>query len=275
MMILKIGGGAAMNLAGVAADVAALSEPIVIVHGANALRDDLAVALGRETRVVTSASGYTSVHSDDAAIDLLMMAYAGLRNKRLVELLQQHDVNAIGLSGLDGRLVRGRRNRGIRVNEGGKLMVLHDLSGKPEAVNVELLTMLLDQGYVPVVTVPICDESGTAINSENDDVVAVMQRALRASRVIELIEAPGLLRDPGDPSSLIARLAPHEIGEWEARASGRMKRKLHALRALLGSSSPRVVIADGRGAHPLADALAGGGTLIAAEGAQEDAKWTA
>ncbi len=262
-LMVKIGGGAAINLAGIAEDLGRLPGPVVVVHGANAARDDLAVRLGHVTRILTSVSGYQSVYSDDAAIDLLLMAYAGLVNKRLVELLQRHGRNAIGLTGLDGRLVVGRRNAGIRVREDGKTLLIRDRSGKPVSVNEPLLGLLLDAGYLPVVTVPLADEEGFAINAENDEVVAALQRGLGAERVVQLIEAPGLLRDPADPTSVRDRVGAAELVALEESATGRFKRKIRALRLMLEVGSVTVTMADGRGPHPVADALAGRGTTIA------------
>lgn len=262
MLLLKIGGGETINLEGIAADLGETKGPFVVVHGANALRDALGRRLGIEKRVLTSVSGYTSVYSDREALDLLLMAYAGLRNKRIVELLQRRGVNAIGLTGLDGGLVRGRRNRGIRVRVGGKTLIRRDFSGKPAGVNGELLRLLLENGLTPVLTVPIRDERGFAINSENDDIVAALNEELRADQVIQLIEAPGLLRDRSDPGSLIGHLSPGGVARWETRVSGRMKRKMLALKRLLARGGTRVVIADGRVEHPVHDALAGRGTVI-------------
>lgn len=262
MVLVKIGGGAAINLDGVAADIAAMPGPVVVVHGANAARDHLASALGRAKRVVTSVSGYASVYSDEDAIDLLLMAYAGLQNKRIVERLQRHGRNALGLTGLDGRAVSGVRNKGIRVREGEKTLLLRDFSGKPSAVNESLLHLLLDHGYTPVLTVPLVDEQGFAINSENDDVVAVLQGVLKASVVVELIEAPGLLEDPDDSASVIPALDASDLLLLEERAVGRFKRKLLALRRLFETTSPTVIVADGRVEHPVAAAMAGEGTVI-------------
>jgi acetylglutamate/LysW-gamma-L-alpha-aminoadipate kinase len=261
-LIVKIGGGASINLPGIAADLAELQAPVVVVHGANAIRDDLAKRLGVVTRVLTSVSGYQSVHSDDQALDLLMMAYAGLANKRLVELLRRHGRNAIGLSGLDGGLVRGNRNAGIRVRENGRTLLIRDRSGKPATVNLALLEYLLDHGYLPVLTVPLVDQEGWAINAENDDVVAVLQQALGAGRVIQLIEAPGLLSDPADPGTVRARVADHELERLEAEATGRFKRKVRALRAIREAANAVIVLSDGRVAHPITEALAGRGTII-------------
>src|SRR5512135_194001 len=103
MIIVKIGGGEGINLQGIVQDLGQLKEKFIVVHGANALRDKLAEDLRQPKKVVTSVSGYASVYSDEAMIDLMMMAYAGARNKRIVELCHQHGINAVGLSGLDGK----------------------------------------------------------------------------------------------------------------------------------------------------------------------------
>lgn len=262
MLLIKIGGGASVNLEGVTSDLAEIETPFVVIHGANALRDELGERLGIRKQVLTSVSGYDSVYSDAAALDLILMAYAGLRNKRIVELFQQRGVNAIGLTGLDGALVRGRRNRGIRVREGGKTLIRRDLSGKPAGVNVELFRLLLDRGLAPVLTIPILDERGFAINSENDDILVALNEELHAEAVIQLIEAPGFLEAPDDPASLVPRMSRAEVARREAAVSGRMKRKMLALGRLVRAGSTRVVIADGRVEHPVRDALAGKGTVI-------------
>jgi len=262
MVIVKVGGGRTIHVDGVAEDLAELGEQALVVHGANAWRDELAHRLGSVRQVLTSASGYESVLSDEATIDLQLMAYAGLRNKRIVEAFSRRGVRAVGLTGLDGGVVRGRRNPGIRSREGSKILLRRDLSGKPTEVNEPLLRMLLQAGYTPVLTVPIADENGCAINSENDDVVALLQGVFRAETVIQLIEAPGLLADAADPDSVVPRLTPAEVAHWEESADGRFKRKLHGISKLLRSAPVRLVIADGRREHPLRSALEGKGTVI-------------
>ena len=262
MYIVKVGGGEAVNLVGVADDLASIDAPCIVVLGANAARDDLAERLGSSTRTLTSISGYTSVFSDETALDIIMMAYSGLRSKRFVELCQRRGVNAIGLSGIDGRTVEGRRNRGIRVREDGKTLVKRDFSGKPRTVNASLLRTLLDDGYTPVLTIPIVDEKGFAINSENDDIVNVLQAALGARRIVQLIEAPGFLDDASDPESVVAAISRTDLERREAQVEGRMKRKMLALRRLFEAGAAEVVIGDGRVEHPVRAALDGAGTVI-------------
>ena len=262
MIIVKIGGGSGINLQGIIEDLGRLKEKFIIVHGANALRDRLAQVLGQPKKVVTSVSGYSSVYSDESLIDLMMMAYAGARNKRIVELCHQNGINAVGLSGLDGKAVQGVRNKGIRVYEGGKLKILRDYSGKPEGINKALLDLLLDNGYVPILTVPIIDEQNNAINTENDDVVRVLQKAMCADTVINLIEAPGFLENKDDEGSLIKRISQAQLEAREQQVEGRMKRKMLAVRKLFEHGASRVIIADGRREHPVAEALSGEGTVI-------------
>jgi len=262
MIILKIGGGAAINIDGIMSDLANLQERAVIVHGANALRDKLLQELGVEKKILTSLSGYSSVFTDQTALDVLIMAYAGLRNKRIVELCQQNGLNAIGLSGIDGKVIQGKRNTGIKIEEHGKRRIVRDFSGKPQKVNVELLTWLLENHYLPVLCVPILDENNFAINSENDDIVTLLQYHLHAQKIVQFIEAPGFLKNPDDPDSLIKNMTKEDLEQFEDTATLRMKRKVLALRKLFLSGAVSVLIADGRGEHPLVDALNGKGTTI-------------
>ncbi len=263
MYIIKVGGGADINLDGISVDLAEIREACLIVLGANAVRDDLAEKLGSPRQTLTSVSGYTSVFSDERALDIIMMSYAGLRNKRFVELCQRRGVNAVGLSGIDGRLVEGTRNRGIRVREGGKNLMKRDLSGKPKKVNGPLLRLLLENAYTPVLSMPIVDEQGCAINSENDDVINVLQAELGAEKIIQLIEAPGFLENSDDPDSLLKTMDKTEVARRETQVEGRIKRKMLALKRLLDGPNTRIIISDGRLAHPLREALSGAGTVIA------------
>ncbi|MDF1611054.1 MAG: [LysW]-aminoadipate kinase [Stygiobacter sp.] len=262
MYIIKIGGGKEINIKGIISDLSTLNEKFIIVHGANALRDELAQRMNYQKKIVTSISGYDSVFSTEETIDLMMMAYAGLRNKRIVELCQQNNINAVGLSGLDGKVIQGKRNTGIKVRENGKTLLLRDFSGKPKSINTSLLNLLLENGYTPVLSVPIIDENNFAINSENDDIVALLQNEMKAEKNISLIEAPGFLLDKNDQNSLIKKISKDELTLMEEKVEGRMKRKILALRKLFENGDTTVIISDGRTEHPIIDALNGNGTII-------------
>ncbi|MBN2245100.1 MAG: [LysW]-aminoadipate kinase [Candidatus Aminicenantes bacterium] len=262
MIIVKIGGGGQINLKGIIKDLAVIPEPFIIIHGANAVRDRLASEIKYMPKVITSVSGFTSVFSDEKLIELQMMAYAGVQNKRIVELCHQYNINAVGLSGLDGHLIRGKRNQGIRVNENGKTRIIRDLSGKPCELNASLLDLLLGADYVPVISVPIFDEDNAAINSENDEIVALLHRHYRANKIFHLIEAPGLLDDPNDAKSLIPELNVSQLAEVENEAGGRFKRKIKGIRKVLSYGKTTVYIGDGRSPSPIKKILEGQGTQI-------------
>jgi acetylglutamate/LysW-gamma-L-alpha-aminoadipate kinase len=262
MFLIKIGGGEGMNLNGIISDLSELEEKFIVVHGANALRDNLADKLGYKKKIVTSLSGYDSVLSSEETIDLAMMAYAGLKNKRIVELCQQKGINAVGLSGIDGKVIQGKRNSGIKVREGGKTLLLRDFSGKPKALNKQLLNLLLDNGYTPVLSVPLIDENNFAINSENDDIIALLQSEFKADKIISLIEAPGFLLDKNDPASVVTKISKAELEAMEQKVDGRMKRKILAIRKLFADSDTTVILSDGRTENPIKDALKGKGTTI-------------
>ncbi len=262
-VIIKIGGGAGINSESIIRGLAAAKkERFIIVLGANAVRDHLANRLGAPVQTIQSASGFESVFSDKSALEMIMMTYAGIARNRFVESCQRQGLNAIGLSGLDGGLILGRRNSAIRVRQNGKLIVKRDLSGKPTEVNSSFLNQLLDRGFVPVLTIPILDQNGYAINADNDNIVAVLHRELGSKRIYQFIEAPGLLENVNNPKSLIRTLDSTALESLLATVEGRMKRKLLALSKLFKLGSAEVVIADGRTETAYLDAMEGKGTVI-------------
>ena len=262
MIIVKIGGGQNINVEGIIKDLSELDEQFIIVHGANFVRDKLAKDLGTPRKTVTSLKGYTSVFSDKTAIDVMMMSYSGLKNKRIVAVCQQNGINAVGLCGIDGALIKGKRNRGIKVKQGDKIKIIRDYSGKPYAIDTKLIILLLKNDFVPVLTVPIIDENGFAINTENDDIVRVLKDSIDASTVIHTIEAPGFLENKDDPSTLVKSMTQSELEQRESQVEGRMKRKMLALKKLFEQGPCKVIITDGRVEHPIKDALNNKGTVI-------------
>lgn len=258
MILIKIGGGSTINYRGILEDLVGIEERVIIVHGANYQRDKLLSELNKEKRVVTSISGYSSVYTDSTIIDSMLMSYSGLANKNIVRQCQELGINAVGLSGIDGAIVTGQRNKGIKVKENGKKKVLRDLSGKPQELNTHLLDLLLDNGYVPVLTMPILDEKYNIINSENDDLVSLLCQNYDIQTVYQFIEEIGLLADRGDPNSLIRDMNMLQLRNMEERVENRMKRKLHAISSIFENSKYmgiKVVIADGRISNAITQAL--------------------
>ncbi len=199
MILVKAGGGEAVNWAGLAADIAEVraTEPVIVVHGAHALRDALAARLGVPVRKVVSPSGVTSVYTDEEALEVFLMAYAGVANKRIVAQLLRRGVNAVGLSGVDGRLWQATAKKDLLVRENGKTKLLrNNLTGRVDKVNAGLLRLLLESGYVPVISAPAISEEGEIVNTDNDTAAAVLAEQMGIERLVFLFEAPGLLERP-------------------------------------------------------------------------------
>ncbi len=264
VLVVKVGGGANVDLEPLLRELAARTEPWVLVHGGNAAMDALTRRVGQEPRYVTSPSGHTSRATDAATLALLQMSYRGQVNNDLVLRLQRLGCNAVGLSGVDGRLWQATRKEAIRIVEGGRtLMLRDDLTGKVHTVNAHLLRLLLDNGYRPVLTLPALADTGEAVNVDNDRAAAVVACALGASTLVILSNVPGLLRDPADPASLVPRIGRDAFAEAQTLAQGRFKKKLLGAQEALAGGVRRVILADTRRATPIADALAGQGTVVA------------
>jgi acetylglutamate/LysW-gamma-L-alpha-aminoadipate kinase len=267
MIVVKAGGNGDLDIGAVCNDVAELvkaGEQVVVVHGGSQETTQISEKLGHPPRFVTSPSGHTSRHTDRQTLEICAMVVAGRINKLLVERLQQLGVNAIGLCGMDGRLLEGKRKSALRIKENGKLKVLRgEHSGIIEKVNADLLRTLLEGGYVPVVAPVAISYQGEGLNVDGDRAAAAIGTALRADRVVILSNVPGLLRDVGDEGSLIPYIPTEEARDYLDRyAKGRMKRKVLGAVEALQEGVGQVIIADGRVAQPVHRALAGQGTVM-------------
>lgn len=265
-LVLKVGGGASLAHDAIAQDVAAswrAGNRLVVVHGGAATLNDVSTKLGAPPEFLTSESGHTSRRTDRRTLEIFEMVYCGSLNKGWVERFQRLGVNAVGLSGLDGRIWEGPRKDAIRVvKDGRRLVVRDDYTGKVERVNTALLTTLLAADFLPVLTPPALSTGGEAINVDGDRAAALTAAALGAPTLVILSDVPGLLERFPDESSLIPRIRAAELAGFMAVAEGRMKKKVLGAQEAIATGVQRVIFADGRVDQPLQRALAGEGTVI-------------
>ncbi|MDX1436227.1 MAG: [LysW]-aminoadipate kinase [Anaerolineales bacterium] len=264
-IVLKLGGTEGLDFRAICEDIAALNwaGPLVVVHGGSAEANALGEELKRPARFVTSPSGFTSRYTDRATLEIFTMAVNGKVNTLLVEQLQGLGVNAIGLSGLDGRLIRAKRKGAIRILENGKRKVLRgDYTGRIESVDGQFLFGLLDMGLTPVIAPLAMGEAGEALNVDADRAAAAIAAALGAGKLLLFTAAPGLMRRYPDESTLIRRLGASQLEGAYEFAQGRMKKKVLGAQEAIQGGVPEVIIADGRISQPVSTALNGGGTLI-------------
>lgn len=267
MLVVKIGGAEGIDYDAIAGDVAALvgaGQRLVVVHGGSALTNQVATALGHPPQFVTSVSGYTSRRTDRRTMEIFEMVYCGQVNKGLVESLQRCGVNALGLSGLDGRLWQGPRKEAIKIidERGRRRVVRDDYTGRVEQVNTALLTLLLEAGYTPVLTPPALSYQGEAINVDGDRAAAATAAALGAEVLVILSNVPGLLERFPDESTLIDHIPAARLESFMNIAQDRMKKKIMGASEALAGGVKRVVFADGRVEQPVRRALGGEGTVI-------------
>jgi acetylglutamate kinase len=195
-------GGAAMESTGLAATFAQdvmLLQSVgirpVIVHGGGPAVTRLSERLGIETTFVDGLRV-----TDAATLDVATMVLAGKLNTDVVATLVGGGVNAVGLSGVDGRLLLARKQDGPDLGFVGEVVEVH----------VEVLSTLLDRGFVPVVASIAVDERGQAYNVNADVVAAELAVALDAQKLVYLNDVPGLIGPTGD---LLSELSAAQAGE--------------------------------------------------------------
>ncbi len=201
--------------------------------------------------------------TDAASLPVVEMVLTGKVNQELVALLNARDAGAVGLSGKDGRLLEAQRI----VHESGR-----DLGyvGEVTAVNTAFLTMLLEKGYVPVISPIGLSDDGKSLSINADDVAGRVAAALGAKKLIYLTDVPGLL-DSSPDGELVRQVSAKDLARRIAAGSitGGMKIKAQSILRALEGGVERVHVLDGRQPHTVIAELftdRGVGTLVARNG---------
>lgn len=264
--VVKLGGTEGLDFSAICRDVCEQlqqGQTLVLVHGGSAEANALGDGLGAPPKMITSPSGYTSRYTDRKTLEIFLMAVNGKVNSLLTEQLQMLGVNAFGLCGLDGRLMQATRKDSVQSIENGKRKIIRDdYTGKIDAVNNELLHLLLNASYLPVIAPVAVSQKGEALNVDADRAAAVVAAALKAETLILLTAVPGLMKNFPDESTLIRQLPQSQLPAASEAAQGRMKKKVLGAEEALKGGVKRVIIADGRIKKPISNALAGNGTVI-------------
>jgi acetylglutamate kinase len=167
-----------------------------LVHGGGRLATKMAKQLGIESKMVEGRR-----ITDMETLRIVTMVYAGLVNKNIVARLQALDVNAVGLTGADMNVMRSEKRPVGSVDYG--------FVGDVKEVNASALSMLLENGYVPVLSPLTHDKKGNLLNTNADTIAGEAAKALAKSFDVTLIfcfEKSGVLRDEQDDSSVIPRI---------------------------------------------------------------------
>lgn len=268
MIVVKMGGGAGVDIDAVCADLAALIQSgrqLILVHGTSAAVDRLSERVGVPRRTIQSPSGHISRYTDPETLELYIMAANGQMNTTITAKLQALGVNAFGLSGVDGRLMAAQRKDAVRAidpSTGRQRVVRDDFTGKLERINAELLRLLLANGYLPVIAPLAISQACEPLNVDGDRAAAMIAGALGAQTLVILTNVVGLLAHFPDEGSLIRHVPRANLPRALELAGGRMKKKILAAQEAIEGGVRRVLLADSRRPQPIQMALAGEGTTI-------------
>ncbi len=237
---------------------------LVVVHGGGPQATALSRRLGQEPRIVAGRRV-----TDDAALEVAKMVYAGQLNTDLLAALRAHKVQAVGLSGVDADLLVAHRRPPVSVvdDDGHSIQVDYGNVGDIERVDPRILLTLMDARFVPVVASLAGDDDGAVYNVNADTVAESIAVALRAQKLIFLTGAPGVLRDRDDPSTLVTFADPDDLAGLMASGalSGGMRPKVEACIRAATSGVERTHIINGRAPDALLLEVftgAGCGTMI-------------
>ncbi len=234
-------------------------DRVVIVHGGSVEVQEVAERMGITQRFITSPSGFRSRYTNREMIGVYQMVVAGKINKDLVSKLQRHGVNAVGLSGMDCRIIKARRKKGVKsVEKGSVRLITDDYTGKIRRVEAKALKNLLSMGYTPVIAPLAMGEEYEALNVDGDRLAASIAGALRAERLIIFTDVQGLLLD----GELVERVRMEELERMTDRVGGGMKKKMLAAKEALELGVPEVVICSVLREKPLTSALLGEGCTV-------------
>src|SRR5574344_2590828 len=248
IVVVKYGGNAMLNddlKAAVMKDLVLLNTigiHVLLVHGGGPEINKMLDKIGHESRFVNGLR-----YTDEETMEVVQMVLTGKLNKDIVGLLLQEGGKAVGLSGVDSGLLRAKK-----INKDGT-----DLGfvGEVTEVHPEIITSLLSQGFIPVVSTVALGEQGdmNRYNINADTAAAKIAVALKAEKFVQLTNVAGVLKDVNDPHSLIQRIPMPDVEGLikDGTIAGGMIPKIECCMSALKGGVPRTHIIDGRVPHSL------------------------
>ena len=257
IVVVKYGGNAMINeelKQQVMEDIVLLwliGVKIVLVHGGGPEINEMMDKLGKKPTFVNGLRV-----TDKETVDIVQMVLAGKVNKTLVNLLEMKGGKAMGISGMDGRLIEAK----VKNPELGYV-------GEITKIHINPVLDLLEKGYIPVISTLGCDKKGNAYNINGDTAAAYIAGAMHAERLIMMTDIDGILRDRNDPHTLIRELTTEEARalQEEGVISGGMIPKVECCIKAIDEGVKNVTIMDGRVSHAILMELLtneGAGTMV-------------
>src|SRR5437660_7342527 len=207
---------------------------ICVIHGGGKQLSELAKKMGVEQTIIEGRRV-----TDDETLEMAKMIFAGKINTDILAALRHRGVEAVGLSGVDGNIVHAERRPPKEIvnrETGQSEHIDFGHVGDILEINARLLTVLLDQGYLPVISSLGADAEGTVFNINADTVAAEIAVQLQAEKLILLSDVDGIYLREGEPETMLSRLTASEADALirDGKATGGMIPKLQSITSLLG-----------------------------------------
>ena len=257
MITIKIGGILEDNLHPTTiSDIKKIveQEGVVLVHGGGKEVTKVSKELGKEPKFVVSPGGIKSRYTDKETAEIFTMVMSGKINKTIVCMLQKNGINAIGLSGIDGKIIQAERKKKLLIiNEKGRKQAIDGgYTGRITNVNASLLKSLLEQGYTPVISPIAISEEFDCLNVDGDRAAAYVAGKIQSDKVLFLTNVDGLLMD----EKLVKSLTLDEAKAIIPKIGFGMEKKILAATEALDMGVKEALIANGQRENPISAAIA-------------------
>ena len=256
MIVIKIGGSVINELnSSTLTDIKKISEKdkLILVHGGGKEVTATANKLGKEQKFIVSPGGVKSRYTDKETAEIYTMVMSGKINKMIVSMLLREGLKPVGLTGIDGYILKAERKKKlIIINDKGRKMAIDGgYTGKISSVDPSLLNTLAIEGYVPVISPVALSEEFDFLNVDGDRAAAYIAAGVRADKVIFITNVDGLVIE----QKLVTKLTVDEAKVVLPKIGFGMEKKVLACIEALEMGVKEAIISSGQRENPISSAI--------------------
>jgi acetylglutamate/LysW-gamma-L-alpha-aminoadipate kinase len=257
MIVIKLGGSIVDGLHSTTfSDIKIISESnkLILVHGGGKEVTNIANKLGKEQKFIVSPGGVKSRYTDKETAEIYTMVMSGKINKIIVGMLLRTGIKAAGISGIDGVILKAERKKKlVIINEKGRKMVIDGgYTGRINSVDPSLVNILIEKGYVPVVSPIALSNEFDFLNVDGDRAAAYVAGGVKAHSVIFITNVNGLILD----DKLVSNMTYEQAKTVISRIGFGMQKKVLACTEALEMGVKEAIIASGEMENPISASMA-------------------